>query len=153
MAEPASASTALIATGDGPAALYGVGQSAGGAVIQSIGVDHVVLSQAGQAVRLDFPSSSDTTLDIASAPTAQRAPPAAPPLSQEVRLPSPAPRPSPRRRRPPHGPRRPFLPSRGRRPTLARRLAPWARRLRPKAIASGPILLPNFAASACAPGT
>lgn len=57
MASPPSASTALIAVGEGPAAIYGVGQTpVGDAVIESIEVDHVILSSGGARQRLDFPA-------------------------------------------------------------------------------------------------
>lgn len=57
MADPPSASTALIAVGEGPAAIYGVGQTpVGDAVIESIEVDHVILSSGGARQRLDFPA-------------------------------------------------------------------------------------------------
>ena len=56
MAFPPSASTALIALGDGPAVIYGVGQSpTGNAVIEAIGVDHVILKVGETRERLDFP--------------------------------------------------------------------------------------------------
>ncbi|CAL1692186.1 hypothetical protein MMB232_02346 [Brevundimonas subvibrioides] len=56
MAFPPSASTALIALGDGPAAIYGVGQSpTANAVIEAIGVDHVILKVGETRERLDFP--------------------------------------------------------------------------------------------------
>ena len=56
MAYPASASTALISVGDGPAAIYSVGQTpVGDAVIESIEVDHVILTSGGARQRLDFP--------------------------------------------------------------------------------------------------
>ena len=56
MAYPASASTALISVGDGPAAIFGVGQTpVGDAVIESIEVDHVILTSGGARQRLDFP--------------------------------------------------------------------------------------------------
>ncbi|MCA3699008.1 MAG: hypothetical protein IOB84_04350, partial [Brevundimonas sp.] len=55
-AYPASASTALIAVGEGPAAIYGIGQSpAANAVIEAIEVDHVILNVGGTRERLDFP--------------------------------------------------------------------------------------------------
>ncbi|MGV3578988.1 type II secretion system protein N [Brevundimonas sp.] len=53
---PPSASTALISVGEGPATIYGVGQTpVGDAVIESIEVDHVVLTSGGARQRLDFP--------------------------------------------------------------------------------------------------
>lgn len=67
MAYPADASTALISVGEGPAALYGVGQTpVGDAVIEAIAVDHVVLSSGGVRQRLDFPVSTS----VAPAPAA-----------------------------------------------------------------------------------
>ena len=57
MAYPPGASTALIAVGEGPAAIYGIGQTpVGDAVIESIEVDHVILSSGGARQRLDFPA-------------------------------------------------------------------------------------------------
>ncbi|WP_426051809.1 type II secretion system protein N [Brevundimonas sp. SL161] len=56
MAYPSSASTALIAIGEGPAAIYGIGQTpVGDSVIETIEVDHVILSSGGARQRLDFP--------------------------------------------------------------------------------------------------
>ena len=53
MAYPPSASTALITVGEGPAAIYGVGQTpVGDAVIESIEIDHVILSSGGERQRL-----------------------------------------------------------------------------------------------------
>ena len=56
MAYPPSASTALISVGEGPATIYGIGQTpVGDAVIESIEVDHVILSSGSTRQRLDFP--------------------------------------------------------------------------------------------------
>ena len=56
-AYPASASTALISVGEGPATIYGVGQTTvGDAVIEQIEVDHVILTSGGARQRLDFPA-------------------------------------------------------------------------------------------------
>ena len=56
-AYPASASTALISVGEGPATIYGVGQTpVGDAVIEQIEVDHVILISGGARQRLDFPA-------------------------------------------------------------------------------------------------
>lgn len=67
-AYPPSASTALISVGEGPATLYGVGQTpVGDAVIESIEVDHVILTSGGARQRLDFPMPVVT--DPAAAPT------------------------------------------------------------------------------------
>jgi general secretion pathway protein C len=56
MAYPPSASTALISVGEGPATIYGIGQTpVGDAVIESIEVDHIVLTSGGVRQRLDFP--------------------------------------------------------------------------------------------------
>jgi len=70
MAFPPSASTALIALGDGPATIYGVGQSpTGNAVIEAIGVDHVILKVGETRERLDFPAPVATgAADGAAAP-------------------------------------------------------------------------------------
>lgn len=57
MAYPPSASTVLISVGEGPAAIYGIGQTpVGDAVIESIEVDHVILTSGGARQRLDFPA-------------------------------------------------------------------------------------------------
>ena len=57
MAYPASASTALISVGEGPATIYGIGQTpVGDAVIEQIEVDHVILTSGGTRQRLDFPT-------------------------------------------------------------------------------------------------
>lgn len=79
MAYPPSASTALIASGDGPAAIYGVGQSVGGATIESIGMDHVVLLNGQSRERLDFP---EPTPAPGAAPAAAIAAPVAAPPAQ-----------------------------------------------------------------------
>ncbi len=56
MAWPPSASTALISVGEGPATIYGIGQTpVGDAVIESIEVDHIILTSGGTRQRLDFP--------------------------------------------------------------------------------------------------
>jgi|APLak6261683748_1056154.scaffolds.fasta_scaffold05291_2 general secretion pathway protein C len=56
LASPATASTAVIARGDSPATAYRPGQAlGGGAVIQSIGVDHVVIQIGDRTERLEFP--------------------------------------------------------------------------------------------------
>ncbi|MDP3403152.1 MAG: type II secretion system protein N [Brevundimonas sp.] len=56
MAEPATASTALIAVGEGPAAIYGVGQGVADAIVEAIAMDHVILVVGGVRQRLDFPA-------------------------------------------------------------------------------------------------
>lgn len=56
MAVPATASTALISVAAGPAGLYGVGQGVADAVIEAIGIDHVILVVGGVRQRLDFPA-------------------------------------------------------------------------------------------------
>ena len=56
LASPASASTAVIARGDAQATAFRSGQAlGGGAVIQSIGVDHVVIQIGDRTERLEFP--------------------------------------------------------------------------------------------------
>ncbi|AQR62270.1 hypothetical protein BZG35_11915 [Brevundimonas sp. LM2] len=58
MAFPPSASTALISLGEGPATIYGVGQSpTANAVIEAIGIDHVILKVGEARERLDFPTA------------------------------------------------------------------------------------------------
>jgi len=70
-AYPPSASTALIAVGDGPAAIYGVGQSpVGNAVIEAIEIDHVILNVGGTRERLDFPAPIVTPDAASSTPGA-----------------------------------------------------------------------------------
>ncbi|WP_029417992.1 type II secretion system protein N [Brevundimonas bacteroides] len=71
-AYPPSASTALIAVGEGPATIYGVGQSpAANAVIESIEIDHVILNVGGTRERLDFPQPVVAPVDpTAAAPGA-----------------------------------------------------------------------------------
>ncbi len=67
-AYPPSASTALIAVGEGPATIYGVGQSpAANAVIEAIEVDHVILNVGGTRERLDFPQPVVAPVDPAAA--------------------------------------------------------------------------------------
>lgn len=71
MAFPPSASTALIALGDGPAVIYGIGQSpTGNAVIEAIGMDHVILKVGETRERLDFPVPVVTAPADGSAPVA-----------------------------------------------------------------------------------
>lgn len=82
---PPSASTALIAVGEGPAVIYGVGQSpVANAVIESIEVDHVVLNVGGARERLDFPVATvvDPTAQSSAQPGAgMTVTPAGPPAS------------------------------------------------------------------------
>lgn len=88
MAFPPSASTALIALGDGPAAIYGVGQSpAGNAVIEAIGVDHVILKVGEARERLDFPAPVASAVPAGTAPSGTGitvAPVGSPTLSPEA---------------------------------------------------------------------
>lgn len=88
MAYPASASTALISVGDGPAAIYGIGQTpVGDAVIEQIEVDHVILTSGGTRQRLDFPMpvvvdpAAATPTPPGAGITVTPATPAAPPAS------------------------------------------------------------------------
>lgn len=81
MARPAGASSALIAVGDAPATAVRPGQTlSSGAVIQSIGVDHVVLQVGGQSERLEFPKPVDVSGDqpspASTLPASQPAQPA-----------------------------------------------------------------------------
>lgn len=67
MAYPAEASSALIAVGEAPALAVRPGQTlSGGAVVESIGFDHVVLLVGGQSERLDFPKPFDPTGAVAT---------------------------------------------------------------------------------------
>lgn len=67
-AYPPSASTALIAVGEGPATIYGVGQSpTANAVIEAIEIDHVILNVGGTRERLDFPAPVSAPVDPAAA--------------------------------------------------------------------------------------
>lgn len=62
MAWPAETSSALIAVGDAPATAVRPGQTlSSGAVVESIGVDHVVLQVGGQSERLEFPKPVDAS--------------------------------------------------------------------------------------------
>ena len=73
MAYPAEASSALISVGDAPATVALPGQTlSGGAVVQSIAADHVVLQVNGQAERLDFPKPVDAAGGQPVAPVAER---------------------------------------------------------------------------------
>ena len=58
LANPRSASTALIQIGDSPPAAFAIGQAAGGVTIVSIEIDHVVLNSGGQRQVLAFPQKA-----------------------------------------------------------------------------------------------
>jgi general secretion pathway protein C len=59
VAVPASASTALIADAGGQPRAYAVGESLpGGATLESVAADHVVLNAGGRRERLDFPEAA-----------------------------------------------------------------------------------------------
>ncbi|HEX8445939.1 MAG TPA: type II secretion system protein N [Sphingomonas sp.] len=73
-ARPASASTALISSGDTPALLVHIGDPApGGAVVDSIAIDHVVLRTASGLQTLAFPKpgAPATPADPSGTPTPQ----------------------------------------------------------------------------------
>lgn len=70
MAYPPSASTALIALGDGPAAIYGVGQPVADGMIEAIEIDHVIIVVGGARQRLDFPAPVAAPTDPAATPGA-----------------------------------------------------------------------------------
>lgn len=70
MAYPETASTALIALGDGPAAIYGVGQPVADGVIEAIAIDHVIIVVGGARQRLDFPAPVIAPTDPAATPGA-----------------------------------------------------------------------------------
>lgn len=77
MASPPSASTALISAGEGPATLYGIGQSpAANAVIEQIDVDHVILKVGEARERLDFPAPLVGATPVAPASAAGSSTPA-----------------------------------------------------------------------------
>ena len=76
MADPAEASSALIAVGDAPATVVHPGEAlSGGALIQLIAVDHVVLQVNGQVERLEFPKPADTSGGEPASPGAAQTPP------------------------------------------------------------------------------
>jgi len=77
MAYPAEASSALISVGETPPTPVRPGQTlTSEAVVQSIGIDHVVLLVGGQTERLAFPKPPDTaTVDEATAPVVPPPPP------------------------------------------------------------------------------
>lgn len=95
-AYPPSASTALIAVGEGPATLYGVGQTpVGDAVIESIEVDHVVLTSGGTRQRLDFPMPVAADPAAAAAPATPGAGITVTPATPAAPLPPPSAQPAP----------------------------------------------------------
>lgn len=76
MADPAEASSALIAVGDAPATVARPGEAlSSGALIQSIAVDHVVLQVNGQTERLEFPKPVDASGGEPASSDAVRTPP------------------------------------------------------------------------------
>lgn len=94
MAYPPSASTVLIAVGEGPAAIYGIGQSpVANAIIESIAVDHVVLRVGEARERLDFPApvpgATPTTPPGAGITVAPVAPPPSPAAAAALAAASP----------------------------------------------------------------
>lgn len=94
MAVPATASTALIAVGEGPAALYGVGQGVADAVIEAIAMDHVIVVVGGVRQRLDFPAPAPGAAPPPSSTPGAGitvAPAGPPPVSMPVLPPSPPP--------------------------------------------------------------
>lgn len=83
MAFPAEASSALIAVGEAPALAVRPGQTlSGGAIVQSIGLDHVVLLVGSQSERLEFPKPFDPSgaaaTPVPASPTVSLAPASAP---------------------------------------------------------------------------
>ena len=92
LAVPAEASSALIADGETPAVAVRPGEALpGGAVVQSIAVDYVLLSVGGQTERLDFPqpvvAEGQTAAPTPAAPATITVTPATPPAAS---APSPA---------------------------------------------------------------
>lgn len=61
LASPAASSTAVIARGDAPPTAFRPGQAlGGGAIVQSIGLDHVVIQIGDRTERLEFPEPGST---------------------------------------------------------------------------------------------
>jgi general secretion pathway protein C len=119
LAIPRAASTALIGTSGGPTRAWVIGQALdGGAVIQDIAIDHVVLSVNGQAQVLAFPNATPPTLP--PPPPVPAAPMAIAPGVPPVNLSTPVPV-APPPQVPPPPPSRPasqaFLDSMGATPT------------------------------------
>jgi general secretion pathway protein C len=80
LAQPRSASSALIAFGDtAPVAFY-IGQTVGSSTIDAIELDHVVLLSGGARTILAFPNAKSGTAP-APAPVVSQPAPAAPPLA------------------------------------------------------------------------
>lgn len=75
-ADPASLSTAFIAVSGQPAAPFQIGQNVGGATIQGILRDRVILSNAGRTEYLTFPDPNATP--VPGAPAVAGGAPAAP---------------------------------------------------------------------------
>lgn len=87
LAEPRSASTVLIAAGGGPAQSYALGQAVGGgATIEEIGIDRVLLRVGGRSETLGFPNRD-------ARGTASSTPPGPPPAPAAAIIP-PAPYPA-----------------------------------------------------------
>ncbi|MBO9714896.1 type II secretion system protein N [Sphingomonas sp.] len=85
-ANPASLSSAFIVVSGGPVASFTVGQNVGGATIQGIARDRVILNNAGRIEYLTFPAPTPTSTPGA-APAA--AGPNAPPPAAAPVVPSP----------------------------------------------------------------
>lgn len=75
LAEPRNASTVLISIGDAAPVAFGIGQAVGGATIDAIAIDHVVLLSNGARTILAFPRTTNNA-PSASAPPLAPAPPA-----------------------------------------------------------------------------
>ncbi|WP_404712122.1 type II secretion system protein N [Sphingomonas sp. MMS24-J13] len=80
LAEPRSASTVLISVGDAAPIAFGMGQAVGGATIDSIAIDHVVLLSGGARTMLGFPRATGGAAPVSTPPVTTPAPPSSAPL-------------------------------------------------------------------------
>jgi general secretion pathway protein C len=78
LAQPRTASTALISIGDAAPIAFRAGQAVGNATVDAIAIDHVVLASGATRTILGFPDPAQRTAP--ASPPADRAPPNAPAL-------------------------------------------------------------------------
>ena len=86
LAEPRSASSALIAVGDAAPVAFYAGQPVGSATIESIALDHVVLLSGGARFSLGFPNATPPSAATTPPPSAMTASPPAGPLDPAALL-------------------------------------------------------------------
>lgn len=79
LAHPASASSAIIASGAEPSKAYAIGQSVGGGTIESIQADRIVLNVGGRREYLAFPRSGEPIPTATPPPSIAAPAPPAPP--------------------------------------------------------------------------